>query len=225
MKDFFDLAYCNKGIELVVGCDEVGRGPLAGPVVGAAVGVNCNCISKTLKILDSLGITDSKKISKKRRVKILSSLGIDTLQIDIDKRYQLTSLGITWSIAECSSTVIDKINILQASLQVMYKASERVIEQQHAAILIDGNKTFAVLNHCYQESVIKGDSKSLLIGLASIIAKEYRDFKMAQFAALYPEYGLEQHAGYPTVKHREAIAKYGPSPIHRRSFKGVKEFC
>ena len=133
-----------------------------------------------------------------------------------------------------SSFDIDKINILQASLSCMKFAVQTLIYQFHlypgqVKVLIDGNQKF---NFDEQFDfgaenifpIIKGDSKSALIGLASIIAKEYRDEVMKTLDVIYPGYGLASHAGYPTVAHKEAVKSLGVTPIHRQSFKGVKEF-
>ena len=115
------------------------------------------------------------------------------------------------------------MNILQASLSAMKQASLSLNANEQDQILIDGNKTFTIEN-CRIDAVIKGDSKSRVIALASIIAKVYRDKLMQKYGKKYPGYGLENHAGYPTKFHKEAIIQLGVTPIHRKTFKGVKEF-
>jgi ribonuclease HII len=185
-------------IRLVAGVDEVGRGPLAGPVVAAAV------------ILDDtqplFGLTDSKKLSEKKR-KILSA--------------EIKNKSLAWSIACVEADEIDRINILQASLLAMKKAVESLrLMPDHC--LIDGNK-LPQLN-CTAEAIVKGDLKEPAISAASIIAKVYRDQLMVEQAKLYPEYGFEKHKGYPTKQHREAIQVYGVLEIHRKSFAHVQKY-
>lgn len=206
--------------ESVIGCDEVGRGPIAGPVTGCAVSISDK---KLLERLMELNITDSKKLTEKKRNKILIELDIDLEKIELGQKYFNDSLGEEFSfcVYEHTHKEIDEMNILQASLSAMKNASEKVRER-NTKILIDGNKVFET--NCEVEAVVKGDSKSIAIGLASIIAKQFRDEKMKHYDALYPGYNLAKHAGYPTKEHKDAVAKLGPSPIHRKSFKGVKEF-
>lgn len=214
-----DLIYLKK-FKAVIGCDEVGRGPLAGPVVAAAVRISSNRLVQNLK---ELHVTDSKKLSLKKRKNILSKLGIDTSKIEISKKYSIELDGefIEFCISELSPFEIDRINILQASLKAMKFASEKLISEE-SIILIDGNKKFE--STYPSECVIKGDSKVIAIALASIIAKVFRDEKMAEFDELYSGYNLKKNAGYPTKEHRDAIKQIGVSPIHRKSFKGVKEY-
>tara|TARA_Y100000768_G_scaffold388746_1_gene386753 strand:- start:2973 stop:3665 length:693 start_codon:yes stop_codon:yes gene_type:complete len=216
----FDIQYFENE-KAVIGCDEVGRGPLAGPVVACAVMVQKK---EYLKHLTSLGIMDSKKLTSKKRQAIIQALKIEWPKIKLKKSYTLYP-GISFVLEEVSPKKIDQINILQASLLGMKLASEKLSSSTNlgvAHILVDGNKTF----HCLHpiSGVVKGDSKSLIIGLASIIAKEFRDEKMKSYDELFPGYFFSEHAGYPTAKHREAIAKIGITPIHRKSFKGVKEY-
>ena len=125
-------------------------------------------------------------------------------------------------VCECSPQEIDDINILQASLKCMQTASNSLM-QDNSIVLVDGNQVFKT-TATKIESITKGDSKSTIIALASIIAKEFRDEKMLKYATLYPGYLLEKNAGYPTKAHKEAVIKLGITPIHRKSFKGVKEF-
>lgn len=211
----------------IAALDEVGRGPLAGPVVAT-----CLYWSGTLKdlrtdlnFLSNIGINDSKQLKEKERDKLL-----DLLEIKL-KKNQILSFGnhklknFKIVICENSHNRIDKINILQASLEAMDKCWKKVASKKSGKVLIDGNKLpKSLINDSRAETIIKGDSKSLLIGLASICAKVYRDRLMIRLAKKYPGYGLERHAGYPTKAHKEAIQSLGISPIHRTTFKGVKEF-
>lgn len=204
----------------IIGCDEVGRGPLAGPVVGCAVKI-IDSGAGDLGQLHLLDIKDSKKLTSTKRKKILSALGIN---IDKTKQGQIYSLShesmdITFCLVEKSHNVIDEINILAASLLSMKEASEKLIDNK-SIILIDGNKKFE--SNIETHSIVKGDSKIIAISLASIIAKEYRDLLMCNFDIKYPGYSFSRHSGYPTKAHKEALKNIGPCPIHRKSFKGVK---
>lgn len=208
----FDLNYLNN-FKAIIGCDEVGRGPLAGPVVGCAARVELS----SLQLLKDLGLTDSKKLTDKKREKIINELSIE-LVAHKKINHQLFS----YCLWEHGPEEIDQMNILQASLSAMKHSAQAIVSEKEI-ILIDGNKTFD-LAHSEVESVVKGDSKSLVIGLASVIAKVYRDRLMRDLGEQYPGYGLERHAGYPTKAHKEAISQLGVTPIHRKTFKGVKEF-
>ncbi|WP_417335212.1 ribonuclease HII [Halobacteriovorax marinus] len=212
----------------LAGCDEVGRGPLAGPVVGCCVLVDRDSLTvENIDFLLSHGITDSKKISATKRKKILKSLGIEKYELASKNSLTLNkNLKISFSVREISNESIDQLNILRASLKAMGDAFIDCFSGERTKLLIDGNKYIDLgLENVSEEFVIKGDSKSALIGLASIIAKEYRDNLMIEMGKKYPGYGLEKHAGYPTKFHKDAISKLGVTPIHRKSFKGVKEFC
>ncbi len=178
------------------GVDEVGRGPLIGAVVAAAV------------ILDPenpiIGLTDSKKLTEKRR---------EELAILIKER------AISWSLGRAEVEEIDEINILQASMLAMKRAVEGLnIEAKHC--LIDGNRCPDL--KCTSEAIIKGDLKEPAIGAASIIAKVARDKEMKELDKIYPGYGLAKHKGYPTKQHMQAIIDLGITPIHRKSFAPVK---
>lgn len=211
-----------KKYNAIIGCDEVGRGPIAGPVNACAAKIN-KANAKILPKLVELKVTDSKKLSEKKRKIILETLKIDATKVEINKVYENKELGYTFQycVTEHTHDDIDKMNILQASLSAMKNASDKLIEDD-SIILIDGNKTFESI--VATEAVIKGDSKVIMIGLASIIAKEFRDEKMKRYDQEYPGYNLSQHAGYPTKEHKLAVKNLGPSPIHRKTFKGVKEF-
>jgi len=184
---------------LVCGVDEAGRGPLAGPVVAAAV------------ILDPLqpieGLNDSKKLSAKRR---------ETLAVAIRER------ALAWAVAEASVEEIDRINILQASFLAMRRAVESLSLQPEKA-LIDGNRCPAL--DCPTEAIVGGDGKVASIAAASILAKTVRDAGMLVLHADYPMYGFDRHMGYPTAFHLQALREHGPSPVHRRSYAPVAQLA
>jgi len=180
---------------LVCGVDEAGRGPLAGPVVAAAV------------ILDPanpvVGLNDSKKLSAKRR---------EALAIEIHAK------ALAWAVAEASVEEIDRINILQASLLAMQRAVEKLAIVPSKA-LIDGNRCPKLM--CPAQAIIGGDGKVAAIAAASILAKTVRDAGMLELHAVYPMYGFDRHMGYPTALHLEALQEHGVSPVHRRSYAPV----
>jgi len=190
------------GYKIIAGVDEAGRGPLAGPVVSAAVILphDFACI----------GINDSKKLSEKKRNALFPVIMEQAIAV---------STGIS------SHDEIDKINILQASLLSMKRAVEKLSTPPDFLapdfLLIDGNFTLDM--NIEQSAIVKGDSRSISIAAASIIAKVTRDAIMEALHKKYPLYNFIQHKGYPTKAHKEAILKHGPCPVHRRTFKGVKE--
>ncbi len=188
----YERRLLNEGYKYICGVDEVGRGPLAGPVVCAAV----------IMPLDKLveGVDDSKKIGKKKR------------EIIAEK---ILNCAIACRICRVEREIIDEINILQATRLCMKNAVEG-LSVKPDFVLTDGNMTLDI--SLPQTSIIKGDAKSYTIGAASIVAKVYRDNIMKEYAALYPQYGFETNAGYGSRAHIEAIEKYGLTPIHRRSF-------
>lgn len=188
-----------KGYAVIAGIDEVGRGPLAGPVVSAAVVLGDN-----FSVSD---ITDSKQLSPIKR---------DKLYHLIFHHAQAVSLGMV------ENDVIDKINILQAALLSMLYAVEKLCHPPDY-VLIDG--IYKIDSPVPQETIKKGDQQSISIAAASIIAKVTRDRMMTEYAIKYPQYGFEQHKGYGTKKHRDAIKKYGLCPIHRKTFKGCLEYA
>lgn len=187
------------GYHAVAGIDEAGRGPLAGPVVAASV-----ILPDTFSVS---GIDDSKKISPKKR---------KTLFNEIHRHALAVGVGIV------GPEDIDRINILQASLLAM-SISVQNLDSEPDFLMIDG--TFSISFDLPQKAVPKGDSLSISIAAASIVAKVTRDRIMEQYAKQYPEFDFSRHKGYPTKAHRQAIRQHGVSPIHRKSFKGVKEYC
>lgn len=193
---FEERAYL-KGHRLIAGVDEAGRGPLAGPVVVAA------CILPNGLIIE--GVDDSKKLSSEEREELYH---IITNRTDI-----LYGIGIV------ESDLIDEMNILQATLHAMDLAVQNLPEMPDY-LLIDGNHLPPT--RIASQTVIKGDSRSQSIGAASILAKYTRDSLMIKLHAEYPMYGFDQHKGYGTKMHVEAIKMHGPCPIHRRSFEPVK---
>lgn len=212
-----------------VGLDEVGRGPLAGPVVagGALFKGGHSELQETLAYLKELKITDSKKLTTSKRRNIINELGVDLESIVSGKKIKPKKISnhIEIYLYECDREVIDEINILQASLRAMKFCAEYLSHRKKTWAFFDGNKIPKDMPPRFiSESIVKGDSKSALIGLASIFAKEYRDLLMEKFSLKYPGYGFEKHAGYPTKMHLEAIKSLGVTPIHRRTFKGVKEY-
>ncbi|MEX0799442.1 MAG: ribonuclease HII [Bacteriovoracaceae bacterium] len=210
--------------EEIIGCDEVGRGPLAGPVVGCALKVNQEN-KNLLRHLKKLGVNDSKKLSAEKRQEILQALQIETYSLELNTVYTRAFKNWTFEfvLTEHCPADIERLNILQASLSCMKRAAQALISERTFQILVDGNRGFDVEGQS-ATPVIKGDFHFLCISLASIIAKEFRDEKMRAFDLLYPGYGLSNHVGYPTMEHREALRLLGASPIHRKSYKGVKEF-
>ncbi len=192
-----------KGIKYVGGIDEVGRGPLAGPVVAA-----CVMISREDQIIEELirEVNDSKKISEKKR----------------EHLYDLILQNIPHvGIGMCDHETIDKINILEASFLAMKKAIG-ALKVKPDFILVDGSMAIRNLSTA-QKSIIKGDSKVFCIAAASIVAKVFRDRIMLAQHGLYPNYSFDKHKGYGTKLHLERLALFGPCPIHRKSFRPVAD--
>ncbi len=176
------------------GCDEAGRGCLAGPVFAAAV-----ILPKKYK---NYLLNDSKQLNEKQR---------DTLRIEIE------NVALAWAVATIDNNMIDEINILNASILAMHKAIEKLTVAP-ALLLIDGNrfKPYAGIPHiCF----VKGDGKYMSIAAASILAKTHRDEYMRQLHPQYPQYNWAQNKGYPTRDHRDAILRYGITPYHRKTFR------
>ena len=216
----------------IIAVDEVGRGPLVGPVVIGAIRIlikDRDHLKYFLKGLKKAEINDSKKISSKKRVQILKSLEIQSLDFRTKGKMIVAETECEYVTWEMSAEIIDDENILWASLRGMKEASLFLSHQKKikTTVLIDGHKKFKwdnISSPFTEIPIVKGDSKSLLIGLASIIAKEKRDLYMSELHEIYPAYGFNTHFGYPTKVHKEAIKKFGPTPIHRKTFRGVKEF-
>jgi ribonuclease HII len=181
-----------KGYRYIAGVDEAGRGPLAGPVVAAAVLLPDNWTHPDIK--------DSKQLTAQKREYLF----------DIVSEHALS-----WSWAEVDHVEIDHINILQASLKAMQRAVE-LLSLPPEYLLIDGS--FPITSSIPQTPLVKGDQKSLATSAASIMAKVIRDSIMQQYHELYPQYNFAKNKGYGTKEHLQALAYYGPSPIHRKSF-------
>lgn len=181
---------------LIAGVDEVGRGPLAGPVVTAAV-----ILPEKFNLP---GLTDSKKLSAKKR---------EQLAIEIKQQAHC------WAIGEANIQEIDELNILHATMLAMQRAVAG-LSTQPGKVLVDGNRApdFGIP----AQAIIGGDGLEASISAASIIAKVCRDTIMSDYAKQYPNYGFERNSGYPTKQHREALLEFGITPIHRRSFGPVK---
>lgn len=216
----------------IIATDEVGRGPLSGPVVIGAVRIlieNADALKGLIKFLRPKGVRDSKTLTAEDRQCVLSKLGVEVGEFRSVKLVLLKGIEVSYVTWEMDHTVIDQENILAASLRGMKEASLELskLKNSETTVFIDGNKSFRWSKDAptwKEVPIIKGDSKSVLIGLASIIAKEKRDDYMRKMHELYPQYGFATHMGYPTESHREAIKLHGPSPIHRKTFKGVAEF-
>lgn len=187
-----------QGIDLIAGVDEVGRGPLAGPVVAAAV-----ILPKACKIP---GLNDSKKIPKSKHKEIYEAVLQNAIAIGIGVK---------------ANQVIDQVNIYEATKLAMMEAIGQ-LEPQPQHLLIDAMKLDLPIS---QTSIIKGDANSLSIAAASIVAKVTRDHMMEEFDKEYPGYDFAQNAGYGTAKHLAGLDKMGVTPIHRRSFEPVKSMC
>ncbi|MCE5294167.1 MAG: ribonuclease HII [Chlamydiales bacterium] len=192
-----ELALWKSGFQHIAGVDEVGRGPLAGPVVA------CACILPKGVVFH--GIQDSKSLSCKERSRLSD--------------YLTSHPDVHWSLSAVSHEIIDEINILRATLLAMKQAVES-LKQRPDFVLVDGRDTPPV--DFSKKAVIRGDAVSQSIGAASIIAKVYRDKLMDDYHKQYPEYGFDKHKGYGTQYHRNAIDKYGLSPIHRKTFGSAK---
>ncbi len=186
----------NKGIDIIAGVDEAGRGPWAGPVVAAAVIIPLGYIFKEK-------ITDSKKLSPLKR----------------QKAFKEITENCDYAFAVVSEKDIDKGNILKASLNAMAIALSR-LQRRPQWVLVDGPHKPPIEINC--TAIIDGDAKSVSIACASIVAKVTRDNLMLEYDKQYPEYGFASHKGYGTKSHRQAIIKFGPCPIHRKSFNPVK---
>ncbi len=175
------------------GCDEAGRGPLAGPVVAAAVILPPDYSNPLLN--------DSKQLSEKRRNLL---------------RDEIMAQALAWAVAEVDAEGIDRLNILHASTHAMCLAV-KALKLKPEFLIIDGNRFYNETDIPYQ-CVVKGDAKYMSVAAASILAKTHRDELMCRFHEQYPLYGWDRNKGYPTAEHYRAIEQYGPTPLHRRSF-------
>jgi ribonuclease HII len=185
-----------KSDSIEAGCDEAGRGCLAGPVFAAAVILPHDYRNSMLD--------DSKKLSEKKR---------DLLRVEIERE------AIAWAVARVEASEIDRINILNASIEAMHLALDALaVRPDH--IIVDGNR-FKPYGTTEYKTIIKGDGLYLSIAAASVLAKTHRDACMLLAHTMFPEYGWDVNKGYPTKFHREALAKFGVSSIHRRSFRGA----
>ncbi len=195
----WEKRFKERGFTLVAGLDEAGRGPLAGPVVAAAVVLPANC--------SLWGLTDSKSLQAKKREEFFSAI-------------HSRALGVGVGLVEPAT--IDCINILQASLLAMYRAV-RDLEPVVDCLLLDGKDQIPYFKSLHQQTLIEGESKSASIAAASILAKVTRDRIMVKADEDYPGYGFARHKGYPTTEHLQALRERGSTPIHRRSFRGVED--
>ena len=195
----------NQGYKSIGGLDEAGRGPLAGPVVAACVVILPKFCYADIEFSDLRMINDSKKLSAKKREELFKAIQESSLEVGI---------GI------CDHETIDRINIFQASFLAMKKALS-ALKKKPDFIVLDGK--FLIPNVSYkQKAIIHGDQKIFSIAAASIVAKVTRDRIMLEFHERFPEYGFNKHKGYGTRLHLERLKKYGPCPIHRKSFAPVR---
>jgi ribonuclease HII len=186
-----------RGALRIAGVDEAGCGPLFGPVVAAAVILPKGCRLQ--------GLTDSKKLSAKKRTELDAAI---------------RARAVCWAIAEVDAETIDRINIRRASLLAMRRAVEQ-LAQCPDFLLIDGRNTIDW--DCEQKAVIRGDGTSFSIAAASVLAKVYRDRLLVELDGAYPGYGLARHKGYGSREHIAALARLGPTPLHRRSYSPVAQ--
>ena len=188
-----------RGVTSLIGLDEAGRGPLAGPVVAAACALPAGCVIA--------GLNDSKQLDEVTRERLFD----DVLA---------SALG--YGIAVVEPSVIDAVNILRASLWGMAVAWDQATKGAPAlagaVVLVDGNMRAPLPRDIDQRPIVKGDARSLNVAAASILAKVWRDRLMVDYDAVYPGYGFAKHKGYPTRAHFDALRAHGPTPIHRRSF-------
>lgn len=184
---------------LIGGVDEAGRGPLAGPVIAAAV-----VLAPGQKIP---GVRDSKQLSAAKRTELA---------------VRIREEAVAWSVAGADVDEIDRLNILQATMLAMQRAVEQ-LDIEPGRMQIDGNRAPSLPKfNGITETVVGGDRSCLAIGAASILAKTHRDLLMQELHLQFPQYGFGQHKGYPTAAHREALLRHGPCPEHRSSFRPVR---
>lgn len=186
-------------VELIAGVDEVGRGPLVGAVVTAAVILDPNNPIE--------GLNDSKKLSEKKRLVLAE---------------EIKQKALAWSLGRAEPKEIDELNILHATMLAMKRSVENLKIQPHL-VLVDGNRVPDVAMPA--QAIVKGDGLVPEISAASILAKVARDQEMEELDKQYPQYAFAQHKGYPTKLHLEKLAEFGPLPQHRRSFSPVRKLC
>jgi ribonuclease HII len=200
----YEREFLARGCDLIAGVDEAGRGPLAGPVVAAAVIFPCEWIRDGLPRA-LWGLNDSKQLSAEERDDFFAKL--------------ISFPEVRYAIAWSDNVLIDEINILQATFRAMNDALAR-LNPAPAHVLIDGNQISSV--HWGQTPLVEGDSKSYSIAAASVLAKVTRDRMMIEFARQWPHYGFAEHKGYGTEQHLAALAAHGPCPLHRMSFAPIR---
>lgn len=216
----------------IIAVDEVGRSPLSGPVVIGALRLVVNDHDELITLLRSLrrnGVKDSKELTHESRMELLQKFKIDIPNYREKRNFHWKDIDLTYVTWEMDHNVIDTENIFQASMRGMKEAALHLAgeDKSQITLLIDGHSKLRWEGEApswNEITIVKGDVKSSLIGLAAIIAKEKRDAFMKEMHAFYPQYGFDSNAGYPTKSHREAIEKYGPCEIHRKTFNKVKEF-
>jgi ribonuclease HII len=200
----YERELLTRGCSLIAGVDEAGRGPLAGPVVAAAVVFPCKWIQDGLPRA-LWGLNDSKQLTAEERDAFFA---------------KLTSFSeVCYAIAWSDNTVIDEINILQATFRAMNDALAK-LNPAPAHVLVDGNQISSV--HWAQTPVVEGDAKSYSIAAASVLAKVTRDRMMSDFSRDWPQYGFAEHKGYGTEQHLAALETHGPCPLHRMSFGPIR---
>ena len=199
--DSFERLARSAGAERIAGSDEVGRGALFGPVVAAAVILPPDCHASTLQ---AAGLRDSKQLTPEERERLAEAV---------------RGCAVAITIAEVDAWTIDRVNIYQATKLAMRQAAEALLPAADH-LLIDAMRLPVT---CPQTSIIYGDSRSLSIAAASVIAKVHRDARMRALHREFPQYGLDEHKGYATPEHERALLRYGPCALHRRSFRPVRE--
>ena len=193
---FDDQLYSNN-VNLICGVDEAGRGPLAGPVVAAAV-----VLPRGLRIE---GLRDSKKLTEKRRFQLFD---------------EITKTALAWATGSAGPGKVDEVNVLNATLLAMVEAVSK-IKDEFDLMIVDGRNEVPVKTN--QRAIVKGDTLSAHIAAASVLAKVTRDKIMIDYHDQYPEYNFIRNKGYGTREHKEMLLEHGPTPIHRKTFSGVRE--
>ncbi len=202
-----ELKLCQKGCKFIAGVDEVGRGPLAGSVMAAAVVFPATMFE--IECPELKGINDSKKMTLKKREEIYETL--------------TTNENVKWALGSASEKVIDDVGIYKATQLAMLWAIEK-LSVEPDFVIIDGREFRNELFNKYKKAfVIRADEKIISCSAASVIAKVTRDKEMQKMHEKYPEYGFDQHKGYGTKLHMEMIKRHGPCPIHRRSFRPIRQ--